>query len=245
MLARARQPAAGGRAPPNATSPSIISTIGTAPPSAVKLSCIAFTAPQLAAVVTAANSAEALMPKRTSLPSRLPAAPSTPSAVSRGLAWCSKCITATTDITNSSVIAASTTKPWRRSPTMRPKTRHNAAGMAKIASICSRLANALGFSNGCALLALKKPPPLVPSSLIASCEATGPIASVCVPASSVCTSTGAEKFWITPRPTSATAKAKASGRSTHSVMRVRSTQTLPMLALLSSPHPHNPASWCW
>ncbi|MNT16016.1 hypothetical protein D3C72_1511010 [compost metagenome] len=29
-------------------------------------------------------------------------------------------------------------------------------------------------------MALKKPPPLVPSILIASCEATGPMASVCV-----------------------------------------------------------------
>jgi hypothetical protein len=32
----------------------------------------------------------------------------------------------------------------------------------------------VGFSNGCAALALKKPPPLVPSILIATCEATGP-----------------------------------------------------------------------
>ncbi len=32
----------------------------------------------------------------------------------------------------------------------------------------------MGFSNGCAELALKKPPPLVPSCLIASCDATGP-----------------------------------------------------------------------
>ena len=38
----------------------------------------------------------------------------------------------------------------------------------------------VGFSNGCALLALKKPPPLVPNILIASCEATGPCAMVCV-----------------------------------------------------------------
>ena len=42
------------------------------PPSGVKESCIAFTAPHEAAVVTAANSAEAAMPKRTSLPSMLP-----------------------------------------------------------------------------------------------------------------------------------------------------------------------------
>jgi hypothetical protein len=36
----------------------------------------------------------------------------------------------------------------------------------------------VGFSNGIAELTLKKPPPFVPSSLIDSCEATGPRASV-------------------------------------------------------------------
>ena len=37
-----------------------------------------------------------------------------------------------------------------------------------------KLVKGVGFSKGCALLALKNPPPFVPSSLIASCEATGP-----------------------------------------------------------------------
>ena len=41
--------------PPNTTSPSWISTIGTMPPSGVSESCIALTAPQLAAVVMVAN----------------------------------------------------------------------------------------------------------------------------------------------------------------------------------------------
>ena len=36
----------------------------------------------------------------------------------------------------------------------------------------------VGFSNGMAQLTLKKPPPLVPSCLIATCEATGPSARV-------------------------------------------------------------------
>ena len=45
----------------------------------------------------------------------------------------------------------------------------------------------VGFSNGCAELALKKPPPLVPSSLIASCDATGPCAMICFAPSSVAT----------------------------------------------------------
>ena len=46
--------------------------------------------------------------------------------------------------------------------------------MIRISSSSTKLVRPLGFSNGIALLTLKKPPPLVPSSLIASCEATGP-----------------------------------------------------------------------
>ena len=45
--------------------------------------------------------------------------------------------------------------------------------------------NAVGFSNGCAELAPKKPPPLVPSTFIASCDATGPIGRVCFTPSNV------------------------------------------------------------
>ena len=37
----------------------------------------------------------------------------------------------------------------------------------------------MGFSNGCAELTLKKPPPLVPSCLMAICEAAGPSGSTC------------------------------------------------------------------
>src|SRR5215469_3085706 len=56
----------------------------TSPPSGVKLSCIAFTAPQEASVVTVAKSADAETPKRTSLPSRFPALWSTASEASAG-----------------------------------------------------------------------------------------------------------------------------------------------------------------
>ena len=49
-------------------------TSGTIPPSGMKESCMELTAPQLASVVTVANSAELAIPKRTSLPSMLPAA---------------------------------------------------------------------------------------------------------------------------------------------------------------------------
>ena len=63
---------------------------------------------------------------------------------------------------------------------MRPKTKHSAAGMRSIEIICTKFVSGVGFSYGCAELALKKPPPLVPSILMASCEATGPMASVWV-----------------------------------------------------------------
>ena len=70
--------------------------------------------------------------------------------------------------------------------------------MTRISSISTKLVSPFGFSNGIAELTLKKPPPLVPSSLIASCEATGPWASVCVPPLSVCTRVEPPRFWITP-----------------------------------------------
>ena len=57
--------------------------------------------------------------------------------------------------------------------------------MTKIASNWMKLVSGVGFSNGCAEFALKKPPPLVPSILIASCEATGPCAMVWVLPSTV------------------------------------------------------------
>ena len=43
-----------------------------------------------------------------------------------------------------------------------------------------KLLKGVGFSKGWAELALRKPPPLVPRILIASCEAMGPYAMSCV-----------------------------------------------------------------
>ena len=47
----------------------------------------------------------------------------------------------------------------------------------RIANSSMKFESAVGFSNGIAELTLKNPPPLVPSSLMISCEATGPSAS--------------------------------------------------------------------
>ena len=64
---------------------------------------------------------------------------------------CSGCGTmAITANTNITVMAASTAQPWRRSPTSRPKLKHSAAGIRKIATIWKKLVSAVGFSYGCA-----------------------------------------------------------------------------------------------
>ena len=121
--------------------------------------------------------------------------------------------------------------------------------MAKMPNIARKFDSGVGFSNGCALLALKKPPPLVPNCLMISCEATGPCAMVCsfttcvcgLPAASgavtVCGSMTAalsygRRFWTTPCDTSTSAPTMQIGSSTQSRPRTRSTQKLPMRVLL-------------
>ena len=138
--------------PPNTTSPNCINTIGTAPPSGVNESCMPFTAPQEAAVVMAANSPVAAMPKRVSLPSMLPplcvalTAGSAPSADSSGLPCCSCAITTTTATTKIAVIAAINVQAWRMSPSRRPNMNTSAAGIRKIDNICRKLVSGVGFS---------------------------------------------------------------------------------------------------
>ena len=112
---------------------------------------------------------------------------------------------------------------------MRPKTLVSAAPSAKIATICRKFATAVGFSNGCAALTLKKPPPLVPSILIATCEATGPMAMVCRAPSRVVASIAPARVCGMPCATSTSASTAEIGSRTNSVIRVRSTQKLPTL----------------
>ena len=168
--------------PPKITSPSCIRTSGTSPPSGVYESCIELTEPLEAAVVAAAQIVDEAMPKRASLPSMLPpgwsseACWSAPAAVSAGLPPCSNAVVRRIAGTSTTSIAASSAHPCRRSRTMIPKVRHSAAGMSRIERVSRRLESGVGFSNGCAELTLKKPPPLVPSCLMAIWEAAGPTA---------------------------------------------------------------------
>ncbi len=78
---------------------------------------------------------------------------------------------------------------------------------------------------------MKKPPPFVPSILIASCEATGPPGIDCVPPATVVTSTKPLKFWITPPMTRTIAATTEIGSRIRSVPRTRSTQKLPIVPL--------------
>ena len=103
-------------------------TSGAVPPSGVKLSCAALTAPVDVPVVEAANSPEAAGPNRTSLPSMFPPAwplPATcvmwtPSLSTAVLPWTSKPVASATDPDQSRNIAANTTHPCFWFPTIRP-----------------------------------------------------------------------------------------------------------------------------
>ena len=94
--------------------------------------------------------------------------------------------------------------------------------------IWSRLVQGLGFSNGCAELALKNPPPLVPRSLMASWEATGPPWTIWSAPVTVVTVRGPARFWMTPPRMRRVAPMTAIGSRTRTLARVRSTQKLPI-----------------
>ncbi len=84
--------------------------------------------------------------------------------------------------------------------------------MANIATISRKFVSGVGFSNGCAELALKNPPPLLPSSLMISWVAIGPRAIVCCAPSSVVAVAGPSKVCGTPCQTRTIAKTTAIGR---------------------------------
>ena len=98
---------------------------------------MALTAPQEAAVVITANSAEATMPKRTSLPSMLP--PVRPSAFEDVVAVRFRPVANATPAMNSTPMTARIAQPWRWLPTMRPNTLVSEAPIAKIESICDEV----------------------------------------------------------------------------------------------------------
>ncbi len=135
-------------------------------------SCIEFTAPHDVSVVTVANSAEPAMPKRHSLPSMLP--PATPRWWTSGLPAASAQYAPAKPAKNRIAMAAKIAQPWRVSFTILPYVYVSRRRCAKISSSSTRLVSGVGFSFGEAEFALTNPPPLVPSSLMTSCDAIGP-----------------------------------------------------------------------
>ena len=71
-------------------------------------------------------------------------------------------------------ITASTTRPCRLSLTILPNVDDERERDEQEREDLEEVGEPVGFSNGCAELALNGPPPLVPSSLIASWLANGP-----------------------------------------------------------------------
>jgi len=71
-------------------------------------------------------------------------------------------------------MAAKIATPCRMLPASLPKVNVNATGTNRMATTSIRFDSGVGFSNGCALWAVKNPPPLVPSCLMATCDAAGP-----------------------------------------------------------------------
>src|SRR6185295_17009342 len=178
--------------PPKITSPSMMLTSGTRPPSGVNESCQLLIAPQLASVVTVAKSAELAMPNRHSFPSMFPPDDvavtvwSAPAVVSSGLPRASAQYAAVTPARNRNAIAPHTAQPCLGEPVICPSVHVSPAEIAKMQNSSKKLVSGVGFSNGWALLALKKPPPLVPTCLMISCDATGPCAIACSLTTVVC-----------------------------------------------------------
>ena len=188
------------------------------------------------------------MPKRTSLPSMLP-----PACIARDTlvdAMQQRIRLAPPPSSRSATPANNSTDHRREHrPAMLRRADHLAQRDASVPRESERSQasagssrSGVGFSNGCALFALKKPPPLVPSILIASCEATGPCAIVCVVTTVVvaCHRPGDDclrlhQLRCVVRPEvlhhalrdQHQRKHDEIGSSTHSVPRVRSTQKLP------------------
>ena len=212
------------------------------------------------------------MPNRVSLPSMLPpacvadAAWSTPSERQHGIAGLLR-----DDDRRPS--AARRSRASRRAPPSPGACRgpcgrtcsRARAGISRIASTSRKFESGVGFSSGCAEFALKKPPPFVPSCLIAIWLAAGPSGTVCSVTTCGCSHglarridhgiargvdrrgtsivTGSSKLTVrygaklctTPCDISTTASTNDSGSKMYSVLRVRSTQKLPIVGGLA-PH---------
>lgn len=189
-------------------------------------------------MVAAANTAEFATPKRCSTPSI-----DAPTAVGT-VPWCCSwnSIVRLTLSVAMNAITATIASPCLRLSTIRPNVRGSENAIIASRKSSTQLVHVVGFSKGWAELALKKPPPLVPSSLMASWLATGPPGIVCcAPASVPTTWSCSAKFWITPPEIRMAAAMTDSGNRIRMTPRTRSTQKLPSSPVLRRDRPRTNA----
>ena len=182
MMAKISMPYRPEPTPPNTTSPSCIRHIGTRPPSGVNESCIAVDR------AAGGRGRDGREQRRVGdAEARLLAF-----HIAAGLQRARGLVDAQL---RDERIAAAARPGTRAAPAARTgsASRQHRPALARVADHAAegvstarpgsgrsrasrrKLVSGVGFSYGCAELALKKPPPLVPSILMASCEATGPI----------------------------------------------------------------------
>src|ERR1022692_4446947 len=232
-MARIKMPYMPAPIPPGAISPSAMSNSAMPPPNGVSESWKQLTAPVEVTVVEAANSEQPAVPVLVSTPSIAPCARCGASPAP----WASKKLMPPTAASQMITMTASSAKPCRLSLTILPNVRGVANGISSSRKISNQLVNGFGFSNGCAELALQKPPPLLPMSLMTSCEATWPPTIVWCAPDSVVTVWKAEKFSIAPLAIRMMAPRIDRGSSSRMTARVRSTQKLPSLSVLDRTKP--------
>ena len=125
-------------------------------------------------------------------------------------------------------ITATITRACLRRPMSRPNMNTIANGAAMTSSRSKRFVKPVGFSNGWAPPTPYMLPPLVPSSLMTSIEATGPPGTCWVPPASVDAERNPLKFCTAPWLTRTRAPSTDSGTNTRTSDRVTSAQKLPI-----------------
>ena len=157
--------------PPKTMQPSIRFHIGARPASGVKLSCMELTAPQEVPVVATAQSTLFMTPNRCSLPSMNEAARGHDGI---GLRFG---VPGQREFARQQAPASRQTSTRRGGGRQSSRQTHRPGppGMMIRPSISRKLVSGVGFSNGWALFWPKNPPPLVPSCLMAICDAAGPV----------------------------------------------------------------------
>ena len=198
--------------------------IAARPASGFSESCIALTEPFEVCVVSAAQSAEASLPKRVSLPSMFGASAARPAAAAFGA--CSAQTLRPVRLADIASIVPKAITASRRRPVSPPIMNTAAIGNTTIDTVWMRFDSGVGFSSGTAEFGPYQPPPLVPSCFTATIGATGPTGITCsvMPAlvSRGVALAAPPKVLGTPCQVSSSDTTKATGRKARTLRRTTS-----------------------